>query len=118
MRKNKKFIDPRYFMDEKTELIKEAPVGFSDAQRAEHPGIGTPGFQGSSLSPEEQRGVSDEMDVGIAQEFAGDVVEYVRQNIVSEQAPALADMSMGDFLRLAAEMAGDEPMAVDPWRNK
>ena len=25
-RKNKKFIDPRYFMDEKTEIIKEEPM--------------------------------------------------------------------------------------------
>jgi len=25
IRKNKKFIDPRYFMDEKTDVIKEAP---------------------------------------------------------------------------------------------
>ena len=118
MRKNKKFIDPRYFMDEKTENLNEAPVGFSDAQKKEYPGIGTPGFQGSSLSSEEQKAGMDEMDVGITREFAQDVVEYVRQEIVPEQAPAMAGMSMGDFLRLAADMAGDEPMAVDPWRNK
>jgi hypothetical protein len=118
IRKNKKFIDPRYFMDEKMELLTEAPVEFSDAQRAEHPGIGTPGFQGSSLSSEEQRAVTDEMDVGIAREFAQDVVEYVRQEIIPEQAPAMADMSISDFLRLAADMAGDDPMAVDRWKNK
>ena len=118
MRKNKKFIDPRYFMDEKTELLTEAPVGFSDADREAYPGIGTPEFQGSSLSSEEQAAVMDEMDVGITREFAQDVVEYVRQEIIPEQAPAMAGMSISDFLRLAADMAGDEPMAVDRWRNK
>ena len=118
IRKNKKFIDPRYFMDEKADLLTEAPVGFSDADREAHPGIGTPGFQGSSLSSEEQKAVMDEMDVGIAREFAQDVVEYVRQEIIPEQAPAMADMSISDFLRLAADIAGDEAMAVDPWRNK
>jgi hypothetical protein len=118
MRKNKKFIDPRYFMDEKTENLNEAPVGFSDADREAYPGIGTPGFKGSSLSPEEEAAVMDEMDVGITREFAQDVVEYVRQEIIPEQAPAMAGMSISDFLRLAADMAGDEPMAVDRWRNK
>jgi len=95
-----------------------SPVGFSDADREAYPGIGTPEFQGSSLSPEEQAVVMDEMDVGITREFAQDVVEYVRQEIIPEQAPAMAGMSISDFLRLAADMAGDEPMAVDRWRNK
>ena len=89
-------------MDEKAELLTEAlpPTEFSDAEIAH------------------QRSAIADMDVGIAREFAGDVIEYVRQEIIPEQAPALADMSMGDFLRLAADMAPDEPMAVDPWRNK
>tara|TARA_Y100000034_G_scaffold126254_1_gene177216 strand:- start:1379 stop:1681 length:303 start_codon:yes stop_codon:yes gene_type:complete len=71
----------------------EAQMEFSDAEIAH------------------QRTAIADMDVGIAREFAQDVVEYVRQEIVSEQAPALAGMSMGDFLRLAAEIADDEPMA-------
>ena len=105
-------------MDEKTEPLAEGAVGFSDADREAYPGIGTPEFQGSSLSPEEQATVMDEMDVGITREFAQDVVEYVRREIIPEQAPAMAGMSISDFLRLAADMAGDEPMAVDRWRNK
>ena len=31
IRKNKKFIDPRYFMDEKTEIIKEEIVDIYEA---------------------------------------------------------------------------------------
>jgi len=59
----------------------------------------------------EAQAIAD-MDVGIAREFAQDVVEFVRQNVASEQAPALAEMSMGDFLRLAADLAGDEPLVT------
>jgi hypothetical protein len=102
IRKNKKFIDPRYFMDEKMEDLNEAlpPTEFSDEEIAH------------------QRSAIADMDVGITREFAQDVVEYVRREIIPEQAPAMAGMSISDFLRLAADMAGDEPMAVDRWRNK
>ena len=94
MRKNKKFIDPRYFMDEKMEILTEAPKDFSETELTH------------------QRSAIADMDVGIAREFAQDVVEFVRQNVASEQAPALAEMSMGDFLRLAADVAGDEPLVT------
>jgi len=89
-------------MDEKTELLTEAlpPTEFSDAEIAH------------------QRSTIADMDVGIAREFAQDVVDYVRQEIIPEQAPAMAGMSMGDFLRLAADLAPDEPMAIDRWKNK
>ena len=118
IRKNKKFIDPRYFMDEKTELTE-----------ARLPAWERPGYVPEDPKEVEAQAIAD-MDVGIAREFAQDVVEYVRREIVPEQAPALANMSMGDLLRLAADIAGDEPMAgeeaplrlsapkEDPWKFK
>ena len=71
----------------------------------------------SSLSPEEQEAVGQDMDIGITREYAGDVIKYVRENIVSQQAPAMAGLTMGEFLRLAADLAGDESMAEDPWEK-
>ena len=68
----------------------------------------------STLSPEEQEAVGQEMDVGIAREYAQDVVNHVREKIASQEAPAMAGITMGEFLRMAADLAGDEPMA--PWQ--
>lgn len=56
--------------------------------------------------------LTTDMDAGISKEFAQDVIDYVRQEIMPEQAPALANMSIGDFLRMAADLAGDEPMGI------
>ena len=92
--------------------IIEAAVGFSAAQRKAHPGIGTPEFQGSSLSPEEQEAVGQEMDTGIRREYAQDVVSHVREKIVSQPAQAMAGMSIGEFLRLAANIADEEDMSL------
>ena len=68
----------------------------------------------STLSPEEQEAVGQDMDIGITREYAGDVIKYVRENIASQEAPAMAGITMGEFLRMAADLAGDEPMA--PWQ--
>ena len=69
-----------------------------------------PGYVPEDQKEIEARAIAD-MDKGLAREFAQDVIEYVRREIFSEQAPALVGMSMGDFLRLAADLAGDESMA-------
>ena len=112
-------------MDEKTEVIQEETSSLNEMpyrQGGRHAAYDANmrrmfGEPDPSQKDTETQAIAD-MDVGIAREFAQDVVEFVRQEIVSEQAPALAEMSMGDFLRLAADLAGDEPMAVDHWRDK
>jgi len=64
---------------------------------------------GGRFQPRETQPIAD-MDKGIAQEYAQDVVAYVQQEIVSQQAPALAGLTMREFLNLAAELAADKPM--------
>jgi len=64
---------------------------------------------GGRFQPRETQAISD-MDTGITQEYAQDVIAYVQQEIVSQQAPALAGLTMREFLNLAAELAADKPM--------
>jgi hypothetical protein len=128
-RKNTRRFDPRYFMDEKMELTEAhggASGPFPERYGNTHKKYDT---EPTDTKETESQAIAD-MDVGIAREFAQDVVEYVKREIVPEQAPALAGMSMGDLLRLAADIAGDEPMAgeeaplhlsapkEDPWKFK
>ena len=65
----------------------------------------------STLSPEEQEAVGQEMDTGIRREYAQDVVNHVREKIVSQPAQAMAGMSIGELLRLAADIADEEDMS-------
>lgn len=71
IRKNKKFIDPRYFMDEKTIQEQLAPPGVSEV--AEQPQLGD---RKAEMSGENWREMAmDISETGIIEQYTGQVLD-------------------------------------------